>query len=161
MHWLIMLYGYLVLGLGIFSIIKYIYLSKKYPNGLKVFAISVYTYLIFVVLFTAAETYLYAHIELGGKITGKVFLYYVFGVMQFIFLITLYYLSSFRICFYEDYFTYHDILGIKHKILYGEVEELKYNSNSGEYIIKLSKGKIKIPYFIEEASMVEEYIKLK
>lgn len=158
MDFIILIFGYAFLAITVISLIKYIYLSKKYKQGLKVFSISVAAYTAMCIAFTIAETILYTHIEYTNKLSGRFVLYVLLCMIHGIILITLYYLSSIKIIFSEDEFIYFNILGIKRRVKYSEAS-YTYNIENGKYIIYFKKKKLMVPYFVENQMEIEKYIK--
>lgn len=153
------IFGLVMFLFSLFSLLKYIILSKMYPNSLKTFGISVITFFMFALFFSIAETALFFKVRYKKRIDGVLAFYIVMSIMYLFNVLTLYRIASYRLILNENDFVYYNIFGIKKKYNYKDVTSFDVDIKNGYYKIWFGKKKIIVPYYIEDQNKVLDYIK--
>lgn len=153
------IFGLVMFLFSLFSLLKYIILSKMYPNSLKTFGISVITFFMFALFFSIAETALFFKVRYKKRIDGVLAFYIVISIMYLFNVLTLYRIASYRLILNEDDFVYYNIFGIKKKYNYKDVTNFDVDIKNGYYKIWFGKKRIIVPYYIEDQNKVLDYIK--
>ncbi len=153
------IFGLVMFLFSLFSLLKYIILSKIYPNSLKTFSISVITFFMFALFFSIAETALFFKVRYKKRIDGVLAFYIVISIMYLFNVLTLYRIASYRLILNENDFVYYNIFGIKKKYNYKDVTNFDVDIKNGYYKIWFGKKKIIVPYYIEDQNKVLDYIK--
>ncbi len=153
------IFGLVMFLFSLFSLIKYIVLSKMHPNSLKTFAISVIAFFMFAVFFSIAETALFYKVRYKKRIDGVWAFYIVISIIYLLNVLTLYRIASYRLILNEDHFIYYNIFGIKKRYCYKDITNFEIDIKNGYYKIYIGKRKVEVPYFIEDQNKVLDYIK--